>query len=336
MTDAPRNPFEKGQLRLEATEWFVLMRGPDAEQHRAAFEQWLARGALHRAAYNRVANLYAAGKQVDWDALPPPRPVRGALWRTKAAALAGLTIIGFLSWRLLSSPGMPMGHETQPAAIASSIPPVSAYLANAGEIRRVQLTDGSRLTLDEGALVLVDYQVHRRGLRLERGRARFEVAHEPRPFIVEAGGSEIIARGTVFDVALEKGRSLHVHLLHGAIDVRPLGASSDRDVVHMTAGEGLRYQDGSPAIPEPRPEPAPNWLSSRIEFRSASLASVVAAANSRSARKIILGDPSLGETRISGLFEIDDPESLASALAVLLDLKVASGPDTIVLVKKEK
>src|SRR3546814_2415667 len=78
MVDKRRNPFEGNQLNREAIEWFARMRGDEAERHRASFERWLARGALHRSAYNRIANVYSEGKGVNWENLPPPQPVRGA------------------------------------------------------------------------------------------------------------------------------------------------------------------------------------------------------------------------------------------------------------------
>src|SRR5690242_17972648 len=53
---------ETGQLRQEAATWFARMRGPDADRYREAFDDWLARGALHRSAYNRIAETFSAGK----------------------------------------------------------------------------------------------------------------------------------------------------------------------------------------------------------------------------------------------------------------------------------
>lgn len=88
MIDKRRNPFEINQLQREATEWFARMRGDEAERHRAGFERWLTRGAVHPSAYSRIANLYSDGKRVNSENLPPPQPVRGAakrVWRNRRA-----------------------------------------------------------------------------------------------------------------------------------------------------------------------------------------------------------------------------------------------------------
>src|SRR3546814_6360827 len=69
-----------------------------------------------------------------------------------------------------------------------------------GGRRNIRLADGSVVELDEGSELSTDFNKSRRELKLERGRARFEVAHEGRPFIVLAGGGSVTARGTVFDV----------------------------------------------------------------------------------------------------------------------------------------
>src|SRR3546814_20744980 len=74
----------------------------------------------------------------------------------------------------------------------------------------------SKLTIDTDTLVTIDFGQTARHLRLEHGRARFEVAHEARPFVVDAGEVVVIARGTVFDVSYLEDRRVKVQLLHGA------------------------------------------------------------------------------------------------------------------------
>lgn len=335
MTDSS-NPFEKGQLRLEATEWFVLMRGPDAEQHRHAFEQWLARGALHRAAYNRVANIYSAGKQVNWDALPKGRPVRGTLRRTKIAALTCLTIVGFISWRLVVSPGtLPEKSANRP--VASSMVPAAAYRTGPRESRRVGLSDGSFLTLDRDTLVLVEFGAGRRSLRLEHGRARFSVAHEARPFVVAAGSSQVVARGTVFDVSYNASGTTQVQLLQGAIDVSSISRGRALSMVRLRPGDKVRYRDDAPPGTVMALHPSDvSWTSAPLEFQRAPLRQVVEIANRASDVRIVIADNALGEALVSGTFRIDDPRQLARSLSMLLGLDVQEKGGTITLAAKMK
>ena len=56
---------------------------------------------------------------------------------------------------------------------------------------------------------------------LEKGQARFDVAHDTsRPFIVHAGGEQIVAVGTQFDVRWTQDR-LSVVLVQGQVAVLP-------------------------------------------------------------------------------------------------------------------
>ena len=98
------SPGKDGLLE-EAAAWFARMRGPQAEVSRKEFERWLARGALHPAAYNRAAEAFAMGKLLaddcDHDAVATPQrkiPDRRLLVGAAAAAL----LIGLPStWLLL-------------------------------------------------------------------------------------------------------------------------------------------------------------------------------------------------------------------------------------------
>src|SRR3546814_4387812 len=96
--------------------------------------------------------------------------------------------------------------------------PVTELASKSGEIRTVALEDGSRVTLDTDTIVHVAYSPTERGLKLERGRARFDVSYDAsRPFVVFAGGGSITAHGTVFDVAVVD-RHVSVALLRGSIE----------------------------------------------------------------------------------------------------------------------
>src|SRR3546814_19397737 len=102
MVDKRRNPFEGNQLNREAIEWFARMRGDEAERHRASFERWLARGALHRSAYNRIANVYSEGKGVHWENLLPPQPARGAAKHVWMVSIGVAQLDGLVAWRMVA------------------------------------------------------------------------------------------------------------------------------------------------------------------------------------------------------------------------------------------
>ena len=341
MADNDSNPFAKGQLKREAADWFLKMREPDAEQHRAEFENWLARGAMHRAAYNSIAQTYLIADGVNWDQLPPPRPVRGTVVRTRFAIVASVMLLAFFLWKFAGLPSMPHRDPLPDRATASRAMPAQ-FVTRLGEIRRFTLPDGSSLTMDTDTLVSVDYRADERELRLEHGRARFEVAHEKRPFVVEAGDSEVIARGTIFDVALVETGDVRVNLLRGMVEVRKQRLhDSGRGMVNVALlhpGEGVRIEDKGP---KPRvnpltPEETSDWSSGSIDFGKSTLGAVVAMANRYSTTKIRLDSADLEVIPVSGVFRVTDPERLASSLSILFGLRMNRQPGEITLSKPVK
>ncbi|MGN6620645.1 MAG: FecR domain-containing protein, partial [Sphingomonas sp.] len=183
MTGHQGSDGDAGQLRQEAAAWFARMRGPEAEQHRGAFEAWLARGALHRAAYNRIAETFSAGKVLKDE----PQGTWGflKLSSVRAGALVGvLTLFVLLVWAV-------GGNRSLSTPAASGVP--TQLVSVIGQMRRIPLADGSVVTLDSDSLLSVRFDRSSRYLRLEHGRARFEVSHDGRPFAVIAGNDRVVA-----------------------------------------------------------------------------------------------------------------------------------------------
>jgi len=342
MSDRDQNPFAKGQLKREAADWFIRMRDVDAESHRAEFEQWLARGAMHRAAYNSVAHTYLSSGNVNWAQLPRPRPVRGSMIRTRFAIAAAAMLLAFFAWRFFVPFVVPPGYLPELAPHGEILATTSTqFVTRLGEIRRIDLADGSHVTLDTDTLVSLDFRADERELRLEHGRARFEVAHDPRPFVVNAGDSEVIARGTIFDVSQFDRGEIDVRLLRGRIEVRRRKHGPSHDpvpVAMLQPGQGVHLVPGALPTdrPVPRADPAPNWPSGSIDFPHATLRDVVDAANRYSVRKIRLATPDLERIPVSGMFHVTDADRLAASLSSLFGLSVTHSPDEIILDRPKK
>lgn len=337
MTDRKKIPVAKGQLEQEAVAWFFTMRDPDAEEHRAEFNRWLALGAMHRAAYNNVANTYLLSEGMRHETLRAPRLVRDKVKRFSFAA--SLILAALLVWRfVLPSTVLPDGPSRDMATVAT--PAATQFVTRLGEVKRIKLSDGSYLILDTDTLVSMNYRSDERELRLEHGRARFEVAHEKRPFVVEAGDSEVIARGTVFDVSVIEPNEVRVHLLRGKVEVRRQGREPGRRAVPLAVllpGEGVRVADDTRSPPAPpRVEPPSDWPSGSIDFKDSTLGDVVAAANRYSTTKIRLATPDMDRIPVSGVFRVNDPDRLATSLSLLFGLNITRTPGEIILSKSKK
>lgn len=322
-------------LAREGAHWFGRMRGPDAEAHRAAFEAWLAGGPEQRRAYNRAAEIFMMGRLLVDGEDPVTAPVAEPR-RRKAlvpALLAVACAAGIGGWLALHTQAPSL---EQPAAVALESERRTLSTMQ-GETRLVRLADGSAVHL--GPATTLDIAIDRDGrrLRLLRGQARFEVAHESRPFIVFAGGGSVTARGTIFEVALAGSGKVDVHLLQGAVDVAmPRSRAAQASAVRkLAAGESLSYAVGPDAERDPvaptSAAPA-NATIAAHDFEVTPVAELLALANRGASRPIRLSDAGLGGEQVSGRFRIDDTALLAKRLGALFEARVdLSNPKEIVL-----
>jgi transmembrane sensor len=349
-TEMPGPRPRQDQLLEEASLWFSRMRGPDAEAFRAGFERWLALGAAHLGAYNRAGEIFALGKFLTEtpdaqtiDARNRPDPAIG--WRTIAAAACLLLAVGLTGWLGRDLISAQFGAGTQVAGKASTEPAaVERLTADRGTTRKLVLADGSTIRLAPGSVLETRFDANRRELKLESGRAWFEVAHEARPFVVLAGGGSVTARGTVFEVILGRDHGVTVHLLRGAVDVeRPMASAAvdgaKPNVTRLAPGETLSFGTPSPPLLASTTQPDMHRMavtspvaSQAIEFDKTPLSQIVAQANQGSALSIRLADPAIGDLKVSGRFRIGDPERVAEHLASLFNLKAERiGNDEILL-----
>lgn len=324
-------------LRAEAADWFAAMRGPDGEARRAEFDAWIARDASHRAAYNRIADTFSMGKGLKPSALGSatnePISRRGQRAGPKLLIpLAALVLAGI--WAL----SRPPSHSAERAIATTPSARPSLHLATrVGEIRTMQLADGSSVTLDTDSVLDVGFGPRQRALVLERGRARFTVAHEARPFIVRAGGAAVIARGTIFDVGYILGSDVRVRLLRGAIDVSssadPGRARSGLKTTRLAAGEGLDIGQST----SPRTADGPNddlhWPEAVRDFDRIRLVDLLREANRYRMTPIVLASPNVGDLRVSGTFRLQDAQHLPDDLADILGLTVSRTTGSVTLSK---
>lgn len=319
---------DMGQLREEAAWWFAHMRGPQADQDRATFEQWLARGALHRAAYNRVAERFAEGKHLK-DYYRAQRRRRVAKISLGAAVLFSLYPgISLLNMR---------GH--QHVAAPDAIGDRAQFASLVGQVRTIRLTDGSHILLDSDSLVALRFDTRRRLIDLRRGRARFDVAHGVRPFSVTANAVEVTATGTLFDVSLTTSNVVDVHLIRGTVGVarRTTNAATSPPPIVLHAGQSARLSNNG-RLARSAAQPADTaWPSLRMEFDRARLADVVERANRNSIDTIVVPDKAVADLKVSGTFRVDNAQLLAERLVALFDLDIdRRTPGIIILHARRK
>jgi len=326
-------------IREVAAEWFARMRRPDAARFRQEFETWLAESGDHLSAYNRIGETFSLGKNLTSDL-----GLEAARVRPQRRGAKGGELI-FVACAILLGCGFAaaLWHERfgAPAVrqVASSLAPVPRVelVTLESQLKSVRLSDGSWVTLGAGSHITATMTAAARSLQLDRGRARFRVAHDGRPFIVSAGTGSVIARGTVFDVTLRERGEVSVELLQGSVDVLTRTSARGNAPVlrtqQLTAGRATIVSFNKPASPITQVGDD-RWIQAPIDFDDARLSDVVAQANFNAPRPIRIEGADIGELRMSGTFRISDTRILAERLANLFDLEADERDGRVVIVRR--
>lgn len=307
------DPGAPEAAREQAIAWLARLRAGPSDRAIADFETWYAADPLHADTYDALLD--------SWDdtalasrtplAQQPRLAVSPSRWKAAAAVAAVLLLLV-------------AGSLVLTGTVRRDVAPQSMLASRVGEIRTFTLEDGSRVTLDTNSVVRVRFDGEQRRLQLERGRARFEVAHDTRrPFVVATGSGEVVAHGTVFDVDLRQSKTL-VMLLQGSVEVRrPAGAGMPTTSTMLRPGQQLALSGGrATAAPIAIKVPETRWPSGMLSFEDAPLADVVASANRYSQTQIVLRDPAGGERRFTGTFKAGEPAQLAEMIGSMFDLSV--------------
>ena len=309
-------PFQRGdKMRREAAEWLVkldnqLDRGGLSAADRVALRRWLRQNPEHGQILQRQAELWG-----DMDVLATHARARPRSRRAPAFALATLAIVCSGLWLLRPAPGEPGAERLVATAV--------------GGQREERLADGSRVHLNTDSLITVQFGAGERRVRLLRGEAAFDVAHDPeRPFSVYAHNRIVTALGTRFTVRLG-AQKVRVAVAAGKVALgraspgskrRPApGAQPAQDVMFLVQGQRAELPLAGIAAPvlaamdQQAQERTFSWLQGRLIFDDERLATIVAEVSRYTAVKLTIA-PELGDIRLSGRFKTGDTEALLEAL----------------------
>jgi transmembrane sensor len=274
------------------------------------------------------------------DALAARGDASGRTWRYVAAACVGLAVlIGvgsfMISLRRADGPTQLAASGVQRAESSHE-----TYRTAVGTRSSFKLPDGSVATLDTDSVVQVDFSAQERTVRLLKGQALFEVAkHRPIPFRVYAGDRRITAVGTQFDVRLD-GRRLRVTLIEGRINVADADAApqkSPHTQMTLTPGEELDEQGGqSMVVTRADVAKVQSWKDGLVVFEDEPLSEAVAELNRYSAKPIMLGDPSISNLRVTGVFNTGQSDRFAQILTETFPVSATYDAATGTVLRRRK
>ena len=335
----PRFPLNAA-VESTAAAWLVRHDRGLTPAQQDEFLSWLSASPAHRESFERHRSLWG-----DFNALKQWRPEHGTVpnpdllvrhrrpprWRRAAPVLlaAAAAVALLLVW-----------------APANRAPGHATLAIEAATYRQETLPDGSILDLNRGAHVVVQYSATERRVLLVQGEAQFAVAKNPaRPFVVRAGGVDVRAVGTAFNVKLA-GPNLEVLVTEGIVQLSqqtPAGPASTAANVDsaialpsaapvvlaaLTAGQRT-VVPFAPVLAPPLVVPVSvpeiaqllDWQPRLLDFDSTPLVEVIEAFNRRNSQRLVIGDPDLRALPIVASIRSDNVEGFVRLLEGTMGVK---------------
>lgn len=206
-----------------------------------------------------------------------------------------------------------------------------------GEVRTVNLADGSQATVNTASRLKVHMEGKTRQVVLSDGEAWFKVAHDTsRPFIVEAGNARIRAVGTAFSVRRHNGQ---VEVLVTEGTVQTYLAGEEGRGIRMPAGTSAVVGDkkvGIVTAADPkRLERTLAWRKGELALDGESVTYAIGEINRYNDKQIVLEASQLRDEPLVGYFRTDEPEKFSRAVASLAGGRAIDEGDRIRIVGRQ-
>lgn len=305
----PGDEPDESDAHEAAIDWWVRRRVARlTPTELAQFGSWLA-APENRAAFLEVEKMCGELDRLE----EQPVAARGDGKSGRRLALAGLAA----------------------ALLAFWLGPADLYLAwcadhrtAIGETHLVTLEDGSRVHLNARSAIAVHYEGVQRRVALLYGEAWFDVAPTPeRPFVVEARGGTVTARGTSFDVALDADG------VRVAVTEHSVGVASGGSETLVSEGQETVF-DGIARATPPTPArlaTATAWRRGKLTFEDRPLRSVLEALGRYRLGAVYCLPATVCGQRVTGVFDAGDPSQALREIEAYLGLKALRLTDYLII-----
>ncbi len=182
------------------------------------------------------------------------------------------------------------------------------YMTAKGEIRRIDLPDGSVATLGPESAIALDFGTNARTVNLLAGMSFFEVESDAdRPFSVLSDTMRATALGTAFDVSDDAG-VFSASVDHGLVDVRA-EAGVPETIASLTANQWITIDPVSGDIDRGQREAGQiaSWRDKLLIAERETVSALAARIGRWLPGRIIIADRLVGRQRVSGVFDLNDP-----------------------------
>ncbi len=291
------------------------------EGDQTLLKQWREQDPRHAQAYRDMEAMWSIAQATPDAAFQArlaqnTRP-RAPQWGRRAfiaglgsacAAVAGVAVLGPQRWL-----------ESEQYA--------QRYVSRKGERLEQTLPDGSLISLNTDSAVHVSFYQSERRVVLEKGEAFFQVRSEAdRPFNVDAGQAVIRVTGTRFNVRRETD-TVDVAVESGSVRVES-GPWWNSAHYKLAGEQGVRLgSDQQASVQSRNMVQALAWRQGRAIFDAEPLEHIVAELNRYKETGIVLHSPSLRGLRVTGVFDVNDPQAFLEVLPSLAPVVIVQGAD---------
>ncbi|EGD58096.1 anti-FecI sigma factor, FecR [Novosphingobium nitrogenifigens DSM 19370] len=294
--------------------WLVRIENGELDaDERRDFEAWINADPRHASAYHEILQTWQDIADLpDLSDLAPARSARAFHGPGRRA------LIGF-----------GLGAAAIAATLALMLAPTtreSDFATDIGQARDITLSDGSRVTLGAHSSLVVRYSANERRVILVGGEALFDVKHRTdRPFVVEAGATEVRDIGTRFNVN-RGAASVQVEVVEGLVETRNKAATGQSRMLHQ--GQRLeipvRATDPivlSPATAKDLPLLEPHH-DGQLVFENTRLADLASDINRYYAPGVHIASPAIGDLRVTAAFRSGEIPAFLDTLNAVLPVEV--------------
>ncbi len=289
MTEA-ESPEDK--LFEEAFDLLIRLKNDPANPvTHELLKKWRARSAAHEAVWSEAVTIHSMANKVVRKRHAAEQETNGVSRRT--------LLLGIGAAAVATGAGLMFG----PALLLQA---QADHLTATGEMRRITLPDGSRITLGPDSAIRSAMNVDGRRVELLAGMAYFEVEPDStRPFQVVAGDLIVTVVGTAFDLSMDADTT-SVAVDHGLVDVTIGTAAPDQN---LSAGQWLSLDQGTGAVERGEREAGQvaAWRDGVLVAQGETVAAVVARIARWQPGRVVIADSALGNQRISGVYNLDKP-----------------------------
>jgi transmembrane sensor len=330
LSERPAGPDSRQAIDDQASALVARLQGEVGDAERRAIFDWIEADPRHAVAFARMEAAWDLAGRLRANPPPIEKAVSPGFGGDADQWLSRRRVVG----------GFVAASAVAGAATAAWLyeKDVELYRTRVGERRIVALTDGSRVHLNTASTIEVAMKKDLRRIRLIKGEAMFEVAHDRRrPFLVDAGSARLRAVGTAFNVRIREN-VVELTVTEGVVAVQA-GDSVRRTPPHIAAGDGAVIRSGSVAptvLGDDVLRQRTTWQDGVIEFEGETLPQAVEEFNRYRTQPIIVGDARLANIRIGGRFEVDEADKFLTALASSFPVDAIKSADgSILLVARQ-